>query len=257
MCMEFTQFKNLDLSNWEPKEGWTKKAFLELFKDLRQRIDFNIQKKVKAIELEIEKLGSLKAEVAALPPEFDSISYVEFIRNQDCVTINRSDVIKRSRMEWEDAIRTRTGKKPRRVLRPSTSKKNTTSTVRFQAIKEDVDEAVASTLPKSQSSRSRLGTGKRVQNTTALSSTPINPKAEVFAIPSTTRMATRTRGVVSRSKVRIFRPQDKIVSSRGSILVNPFALAESGLGYEPTASDIQMLRKLSKTVQAYLDSVKK
>ncbi|VDP89286.1 unnamed protein product [Echinostoma caproni] len=137
--MSLPLLKAMDLSSLEPKEGWTLKGFLAVFEEQRQRIQFHLQKRAKSIDLAIERFAALKTQVAALPNAIKELPYFEFInRDHHNPVLDASEVKKRSRMEWEESVRTRTGKRPRRGVQSSTEKRPHASTVKRGTAPESV-----------------------------------------------------------------------------------------------------------------------
>ncbi|KAF7233871.1 hypothetical protein EG68_12589 [Paragonimus skrjabini miyazakii] len=126
--MSFPVLDSFNLSSVHPKQGWTKKRFLEVYEELQELIDFQIQKRMKAIDFLIEGFRARKAQVAALPPIFDKISYFDYIDGIQSSVEDAREVKKRSRLEWEDAVRTRTGKRPRAAM-PGTALRPTINSV--------------------------------------------------------------------------------------------------------------------------------
>ncbi|KAA3676475.1 uncharacterized protein DEA37_0004434 [Paragonimus westermani] len=143
--MSFPVLDSFNPSSVHPKQGWTKKRFLEVYGELQELIDFQIQKRMKAIDFLIEGFRARRAQVAALPPIFDKISYFDYVDGIQSSVEDSRDVKKRSRLEWEDAVRTRTGKRPRPAL-PGTALRPTINSVAQAQLTDESKVALPSVL---------------------------------------------------------------------------------------------------------------
>ncbi|KAF6773738.1 hypothetical protein AHF37_07259 [Paragonimus kellicotti] len=211
--MSFPVLDSFNLSSVHPKQGWTKKRFLEVYEELQELIDFQIQKRMKAIDFLIEGFRARKAQVAALPPIFDKISYFDYIDGIQPSVEDAHEVKKRSRLEWEDAVRTRTGKRPRaavpatafgRIINAAAQAQLTDgSRVALPSVFEDTHGAVSSV----QKTCNNTVNGSRVtEQARTVSSTPVNPKVHTFVVPTTTRITRCKQGAGTRIKRRFPKP---------------------------------------------------
>nr|CAK6928859.1 unnamed protein product [Fasciola hepatica] len=267
-AMSLPLLKAIDLSSLEPKEGWSLNGFLAVFEEQRQRIQFQLQKRIKSIDLAIEKFIALKAQIAALPTAVKEMPYFEFIKeDHHSPTLDASEVKTRSRMEWEESVRTRTGKRPRRGAQCTTQKRLHPSTVKRGANPDSVtlnlqsiietEQELASTEPANTNrtlTASRARVAKVPRSANVVASTPATNKPAVFAVPTSARL-TRSRLAVSRQRIRIIKPTDTLTSGNGSPVLNPFALGNANAG-EPSAIELQLLRTIQKHIQTYLGSIK-
>ncbi|OON22786.1 hypothetical protein X801_01313, partial [Opisthorchis viverrini] len=264
----FRDLEALDFASLLPKKGWTKKRFLELFDETCQLILFQLKQKWKEKDIKIESLRARSAQIAALPPSYDKMSYFDFINGHEVVMNDASEAKKRSRMEWEESVRTRTGKRPRAVALNAS-----TRTTNRLALDE---EPIMTALPSIQQGRSPVQTttqttttkratrNQRLERTPAVSSTPINPEVNGFVVPSAARTTRSRRVGGTRLPRRPIKPQvynviiphtrDTLTSIRGSPVMNPFQLGSSSDKQRPNQDEIQLLRQMLLQLKNYLGS---
>ncbi|KAF8568118.1 hypothetical protein P879_04788 [Paragonimus westermani] len=259
--MSFPMLDSFNPSSVHPKQGWTKKRFLEVYGELQELIDFQIQKRMKAIDFLIEGFRARRAQVAALPPIFDKISYFHYIDGIQSSVEDSRDVKKRSRLEWEDAVRTRTGKRPRPAV-PGTALRPTVNSIAQAQLADESKVALPSVLEDTHGAVSSVqkACAKTVnrprvtEQAPTVSSTPVNPKVHTFVVPTTTRVTRCKQGTGTRIKRRFPKPEDTLMSARGSVILNPFSLRSD----QPrlTATELQLARKLYTELHAFFDGKK-
>ncbi|CAH8502475.1 unnamed protein product [Dicrocoelium dendriticum] len=238
----------------KPRSGWTKKKFLDVCEEASELLELRLQKRLRANTLLIERLRSMSAQVAALPPMFDKINYFDFISGKETVTTDTvHDVKNRSRQEWEDSVLTRTRKRLRTTRPTDTSHCEPSLPEETKCPLPPIKEKFADATYAVDTS-----TVKRAKRTSKkavlISSTPAHQEITTFAIPSTTRVTRTRKAAVARQKMRPLKPDDVLMSSNGSPILNPFAVGNDQPRLNPT--DLQHTRKLYLNLQAFFNTHK-
>ncbi|CAH8659296.1 unnamed protein product [Schistosoma rodhaini] len=210
---EDSDFKVLDYLHIQLKPGWTKKGITEFLKEAEKREILYTRARRDDMEKAIAQFRSSALNfIARLPSEIRSKPYFDCINQYNKDTGANlldqlvSEVKKRSRLEWEDSVKTRTGKRPCRGHTTSNCRSAKTSQASnnpqlsqwpsMPFISEDgeltnvngVDQVP--TLNASQM-KGGGGGGKRLP----IASTPKVTELEGFIPPSTTYRVTRSRAI--------------------------------------------------------------
>ncbi|XP_018654482.1 hypothetical protein Smp_154940 [Schistosoma mansoni] len=211
---EDSDFKVSDYLHIQLKPGWTKKGINEFLKEAEKREILYTRARRDDMEKAIAQFRSSALNfIARLPSEIRSKPYFDCINQYNKDTGANlldqlvSEVKKRSRLEWEDSVKTRTGKRPCRGHTTSNCRSAKTSQASnnpqlsqwpsMPFISEDgeltningVDQVP--TLNASQMKGGGGGGGKRLP----IASTPKVTELEGFIPQSTTYRVTRSRAI--------------------------------------------------------------
>ncbi|CAH8628248.1 unnamed protein product [Schistosoma curassoni] len=208
---EDSDFKILDYLHMQLKPGWTKKGITEFLKEAEKREVLYTRARRDDMEKAIAQFRSSALNfIARLPTEIRSKPYFDCINQYNGDTGANlldqlvSEVKKRSRLEWEDSVKTRTGKRPCRGHTTSNFRSAKTSQAsanpqlsQWQSmpfISEDEELTNINDVgqvPTLNTSQMKSGSGKRLP----IASTPKVTELEGFIPPSTTYRVTRSRAI--------------------------------------------------------------
>ncbi|KAK4476188.1 hypothetical protein MN116_000686 [Schistosoma mekongi] len=116
---EDSDFELFDVSHIQLKPGWTKKGITEFLKEAEKREILYTRARKDDMEKAIAQFKSSALNfIARLPtdiltkPYFECINQYQGDSGKNLLDQLVSEAKKRSRLEWEDSVKTRTGKRP-------------------------------------------------------------------------------------------------------------------------------------------------